>query len=59
MHHAIYPDGTLSADVYNLARAKDHTAALGATMERKDRRQRAVPVPLVSHSSLTAVVSSL
>lgn len=47
MHHAIYPDGTLSADVYNLPRAKHHTVVLAETEGRNDRRQRAVLTPLV------------
>jgi hypothetical protein len=42
MHRAIYRDGVLSADFYNLARAKDHTAVLAENEARQDRRQRAV-----------------
>jgi hypothetical protein len=50
MHHAIYPDGTASADHYNLARAKDHTAVLAETQARYDRRQRATLASSI-HSS--------
>jgi hypothetical protein len=34
MFFAVYPDGVLSADFYNLARAADHTAVLAVTARR-------------------------
>ena len=58
MHHAIYPDGTLSADVYNLPRAKHHTIVLAETESRNDRRHRSRKVPPVDYSGAT-VISSL
>lgn len=39
MYYATYPDGTLSADFYNISRAKDHTAVLLETTTRQDARQ--------------------
>ena len=35
MYYAVYPDGTHSADFYNLARAKDHTAVIAETERRE------------------------
>ena len=50
MFRATYPDGGLSADHYNLARAKNHTAVLAETEGRKDRRQRSPIAPYRRHS---------
>lgn len=36
MFHAVYPDGTPSADYYNYARAVDHSYVVAET-ERRDQ----------------------
>jgi hypothetical protein len=47
MYFALYPDGTLSANFYSFARAKNHTVVLAETVGRNDGLQSAVQGALV------------
>jgi len=38
MYYAVYPDDTLSADFYNIDRAKNHSAVIEETERRNQYR---------------------